>query len=149
AVDAADAGSVKTYHQYLVPAPREVDDFEGPHTATSWQTSTIGGAVSDDATLPVPPHDDNLWSIDSSSPHQTGGLLCRWNAATEHLRFDLPPGQRDVSGYQVLSFRLTQKNGSASNPAGATQDLYATLKSGNGKSRSIRAAAFDEIPYPD
>jgi hypothetical protein len=29
------------------------------------------------------------------------------------------------------------------------QDLYVTLKGVNGKSRSIRAAAFGEIPYPD
>lgn len=149
AVDAADGGTVKTYHQYELAANRDVDDFDGAHTATSWQTSTIGGAVTDDGTLPAQPADDNLWTLDSSSPHQTGGLQLHWNSTAEHLRFDLPAGQQDVSGFSVLSFRITQKNGSPSNVAGATQDLYVTLKSGNGKSRSIRAAAFDEIPYPD
>ena len=53
-----------------------------------------------------------------------------------------------MSGFQAISLRVTQKNGSASNPAGMSQDLYVTLKSGNGNARSIRAAAFDEIPYP-
>lgn len=149
AVDAADGGSVKTYHQYETTTITDVDDFDGAHTATSWQTSTIGGAVSDDGTLPAQPVDDNLWNLDTSSPHDTGGLQVQWNNTTQHLRFDLPAGQGDVSGFSVLSFRVTQKNGSPSNTVGLTQDLYVTLKSANGKSRSIRAAAFDEIPYPD
>jgi hypothetical protein len=149
AVDAADDGTVKTYHQYETTTVRDVYDFDGAHTGTSWQTSTIGGAVSDDGTLPAQPVDDNLWNLDTSSPHDTGGLQVRWSNTTQHLRFDLPGGQGDVSGFSVLSFRVTQKNGSASNPVGLTQDLYVTLKSQNGKSRSIRAAAFDEIPYPD
>ena len=148
-VEAADGGTVKTYHQYTGTSRREVHNFEGVHTPTSWQTSTIGGAVSDDASLPVQPVEDDLWTVDASSPHQTAGLLCRWDNLTDRLRFDLPAGQRDVGGFDVLSFRVTQKNGSPSNPAGMTKDLYVTLKSGNGKSRSIRAAAFDEIPYPD
>jgi hypothetical protein len=149
AVEAADAGAVRTYHQFTGVAGRQVDTFEGAHTPTSWQTSTIGGVVSDDSTLPAPPVEDNLWSVDGSSPHATAGLLCRWNDATDHLRFELPAGQRDVSGFTVLSFRVTQKNASPSNPVGLPQDLYVTLKSGNGKSRSIRAAAFGQIPYPD
>ncbi len=150
AVDAADGGTVKTYHQYAGTLRRDVDDFEHAHTATSWQTSTpIGGTVSDDGSLPAQPVENNLWSLDNSSPHSNAGLLCSWNNPVDHLRFDLPGGQRDVTGFEVLSFRVTQKNGSASNPAGMIQDLYVTLKGGNGKSRSIRAAAFDEIPYPD
>jgi hypothetical protein len=148
-VDAADGGSVKTYHQYSGIARRELDTFEGAHTPTSWQTSTIGGAVSDDATLPVQPTEDNLWIVDSSSPHSTAGLLCQWNDLTDHLRFDVPPSKRNVTAFQVISLRVTQKNGSASNPTGMPQDFYVTLKSSNGNARSIRAAAFDEIPYPD
>jgi hypothetical protein len=148
-VDAADGGSVKTYHQYSGLTRRELDTFEGAHTPTSWQASTIGGAVTDDATLPVQPTEDNLWIVDSSSPHSTAGLLCQWNDLTDHLRFDVPPSQRNVTAFKVISLRVTQKNGSASNPAGMAQDLYVTLKSSNGNARSIRAAAFDEIPYPD
>jgi hypothetical protein len=149
AVEAADGGTVKTYHQYTGTTRREMDNFEGVHAPTSWQTSTIGGAVSDDASLPVQPVEANLWTLDTTSPHQTAGLLCRWDNLTDRLRFDLPAGQRNVSGFDVLTFRVTQKNGSPSNPTGMAKDLYVTLKSGNGKSRSIRAAAFDEIPYPD
>jgi hypothetical protein len=146
---AAIDGAVKTYHQYSAVVRREVDNFEGAHTPTSWQSSTIGGAVSDDATLPVTPSEDSLWTVDTSSPHSTAGLLCRWNDLTDHVRFDLPAGQRNVTSFQVVSVRITQKNGSASNPANLPQDIYVTLQSGNGNSRSIRAAAFGEIPYPD
>jgi hypothetical protein len=149
AVDAADGGTVKTYHQYTGTTRREVDNFEGAHSPVSWQTSTIGGAVSDDATLPAAPSENDLWTLDTSSPHKTAGLQLRWDNSTDHLRFDLPAGQRDVSAFEAISFRVTQKSGSASNPVGLTKDFYVTLKGGNGKSRSIRAAAFDEIPYPD
>lgn len=148
AVEAADGGTVKTYHQYSGASRREVDAFEGAHTATSWQTSTIGGTVSDDSSLPLQPTEDNLWTVDGYSPHSTAGLLCQWNDLTDHLRFDVPAGQRDVTGFQTISLRVSQKNGSAANPAGMSQDLYVTLKSGNGNSRSVRAAAFDEIPFP-
>ena len=149
AVEAVDGGTVKTYHQYSGTARREIDTFEGPHTATSWQASTIGGAVSDDATLPVAPTENNLWSVDSSSPHSTAGLLCQWSDSMDHVRFDIPAGQRDVTGFRTLSLRITQKNGSPLNPVNLLQDAYITLQSGNGSSRSIRAAAFGEIPYPD
>jgi hypothetical protein len=148
AVDAAEGGMLKTYHQYSGANRREIDAFEGAHSPTSWQTSTIGAGVTDDATLPMQPTEDNLWTVDVNSPHSTAGLLCQWNNLTDHLRFDVPVGQRDVSAFQAVSLRVTQKNGSASNPAGLSQDLYVTLKSGNGNARSIRAAAFDEIPYP-
>src|SRR5262249_1286074 len=87
--------------------------------------------------------------IDSSSPHSTAGLLCRWDGASDRLRFEIPGGKRNVTGFAVISFRITQKNGSTANPSGQTQDLYVTLTSTNGHKRSIRAAAFDEIPYPD
>lgn len=148
-VDQAEGGWLKTYHQYSGANRREIDSFEGAHSPTSWQTSTIGAGVTDDASLPMQPTEDNLWTVDTSSPHSTSGLLCQWNNVTDHLRFDIPVGQRDVRAFQSVSLRVTQKNGSASNPSGQSQDLYVTLKSGNGNSRSIRAAAFDEIPYPD
>src|SRR5262249_31904536 len=121
-VDTADGGSVKTYHQYSGLTRRELDTFEGAHTPTSWQASTIGGAVTDDATLPVQPTEDNLWIVDNSSPHSTAGLLCQWNDLTDPLRFDVPPGKRDVTAFQAISLRVTQKNGSPSNPAGMAQD---------------------------
>ena len=148
AVEAADAGNVRLYLQYRDTTRRDIDDFEGAHTPTSWQTSTIGGAVDDASSLPVDPQEDVLAILDTKTPHQTAGLLLRWDGTGDRLQFDLPAGQRDVTGFQAVSFRVTQKTGSASNPAGLPQDLYLTLRDGGGMSRAIRVSKFAEIPPP-
>src|SRR5262249_7300858 len=70
AVDAADGGTVKTYHQYTGTNRREVDNFEGAHSPVSWQTSTIGGTVRGDAPPPAPPSAQALLSTRPRSPPQ-------------------------------------------------------------------------------
>jgi hypothetical protein len=148
AVEAADGGAVKLYIQYEDLTPRDVDNFEGAHTPTSWQTSTINAAVDDSNTLPADPQENELSSLDSHTPHQTAGLLLRWDATSDNIRFDVPAGQRDVSGFQAISFRITQKYLSMSNPAGMPQDLYVALRDGGGMSRSIKVSKFAEVPAP-
>lgn len=153
AVKQADSGKVKLYVQYEDTTRTEVDNFEGVHTDTSWQTSTIGDSVSDDNTLPVLPGEKNpmeeeLYNVDSHSPHQTSGLLLRWDGTTDRLRFDIPSGYKNVSTYNAISFRVTQKVDSTSNPANQAQDLYLTCKDTSGKSRSIKVSKFAEIPAP-
>jgi hypothetical protein len=146
AVEASDA-NMKIYVQYEDTTVRTVDDFEGSHTATSWQTDSLGGAVTQTG-LPVTPQDNDLRTMDAHSPHLTGGLLVRWDNVTESLRYDIPAGQRDVSGFQAVSFRITQRVDSASDPADQAQDLRLTLTDGGGKSRAIRISKIAEIPYP-
>lgn len=148
AVEQADGGSVELYIQYEGTTRREVDNFQGAHSATSWTTSTIGGSVNDDNTLPVDPGEDELRTLDTHSPHDTGGLLLRWDGTADKLRFAVPPGQGDVRDYNAVSFRVTQKVGSSSNPAGQAQDLYLTLKDGGGNERSIKVSRLGEIPPP-
>ena len=148
AVEAADGGNVKLYIQYQDVGMREVDHFEGPHTAVSWQISSILGSVDDGNTLPVDPNENLMATLDSHTPHQTSGLLLRWDGAADRIRFDLPAGQRDVSAFQAISFRITQKYLSASNPAGLPQDLYVALRDGGGMSRAIKAGRLAEIPPP-
>jgi hypothetical protein len=147
AVAAADPSHLRLYVQYVDTTKTLVDDFEGVHTPTSWETSTIGGAVADDNSLPVDPQDNDLWTLDAQSPHQTAGLLLRWDGLGDHLRFVIPAPSKNVSGFECLSFRITQKAGSASNPA-AAQDLYVTLQDKSGKARSLRVGKFAEIPEP-
>jgi len=138
----------KIYMQFEDPTARTIDDFEGTHTATSWQTSTIGGSVSQ-AGLPATPVEGTLFSIDTHSPHVTSGLSLRWDNVGDSLTFDVPMGQRDVSGFDALSFRITQVVNSASNPNGQAQDLRVTLTDGNNNSREIRVSKIAEIPWPD
>src|SRR6266853_158354 len=146
AVLASDA-NMKIYTQYEDTVVRTVDDFESAHTATSWQTDSLGGAVTQTG-LPATPQDNDLRSMDAHSPHLTGGLLVRWDNATESLRYDIPAGQRDISAFQAVSFRITQRVNSASNPANQAQDLRLTLTDGGGNSRAIRISKIAEIPYP-
>jgi hypothetical protein len=120
----------------------------GPHSATSWQTSTIGGAVTETG-LPADPQENDLRTIDSHSPHQTGGLLVRWSNTGQVLTYAVPAGQQDVSAFHAVSVRLTQRVDSVSDPAGQPQDLRLTLTDGGGHARAIRISKFTTIPYPD
>lgn len=133
--------------QYEDTTVQTVDDFEGAHSATSWQTSTIGGAVSQSG-LPSTPQEDALYPLDSLSPHDTAGLRLTWDHTTDALQWDIP-GTADVSAFQALSFRITQVPYSASNPSGQSQDLRVTLTGSDGKSRAIRVSKLAEIPHPD
>jgi hypothetical protein len=139
---------LRIYTQYEDTAVRTVDTFEGPHSAASWQTSTIGGAVTQ-AGLPATPQEDRLPTLDGQSPHDTAGLLLKWDGPGDAVQYDIPAGQRDLSGYEVLSFRVTQKVGSASNAANQAQDLRVTLTDAGGTARAIRVSKLGEVPYPD
>jgi hypothetical protein len=146
-VQASDA-NMRIYPQYEDTTVRTVDDFEGAHTATSWATSTIGGAVTQTG-LPVTPQEDDLRTMDGQSPHATAGLLLQWDSIGDKLHYDVPAGQRDVHGFNAVSFRISQRVGSASNPAGMPQDLRLTLTDGGGHSRAIRISKLTDIPFPD
>jgi hypothetical protein len=138
----------KIYMQYEDTTVRTIDDFEGVHTATSWQTSAIGGTVTQSG-LPATPVENKLNTIDTHSPHVTSGLKLRWDNVGDSLTYAVPAGQRDVSPFEALSFRITQVVNSASNPIGQAQDVRATLTDGNGNSRGIRVSKIAEIPWPD
>lgn len=147
AVRAADP-DMQIYVQYEDTTTRLVDSFEGPHSATSWQTSTLGGNVTQTG-LPALPQENNLRTLDAQSPHATAGLLLRWDNLTDALRYDVPAGQRDFRTYEALSFRVGLKVNSGSNPINQPQDLRVTLIDGAGQSRAIRVSKLAKIPYPD
>gem|GEM_PF-907040 len=139
------ATGAKTYPQYRATGRRVIDDFEGAHTATSWQTSSIGAGVSQSG-LPANPVETQLFPQDSRSPHDTGGLRLSWDTSSDTLGAAIPAGSGDVSGFAALSFSVARVAGSAANPAAAPQNLRVTLRDGAGNERSIRASAFGTIP---
>ena len=146
----ASAPTMKIYTQYEDTVVRTVDDFQGAHSATSWQTSTIdsaAGAVTATG-LPTNPVEAELRNVDGHSPHLTGGLLLRWDSIGDSIEFRVPVGQRDVSAFAALSFRVTQRVNSTSNPAGLPQDLRVVLTDGGAHSREIRVSKIAEIPPP-
>jgi len=130
--------------QYRSAVRRTVDDFEGPHAADDWQTSTIGGAAVQTG-LQATPVETQLFPQDNQSPHDTGGLRLRWNDSGDQLAFDVPAGQRNVTAFSHLAVRLGKVVASASNPSGP-QNLRIGLRDGSGNERLIRASAFGGVP---
>lgn len=123
-----------------------MDTFEGTHTPISWETSTIGGTVDHNSTLPADPQENTLIQLDTRSPHDTAGCMLHWDGTGDRLSFDLN-GMQNVTGYNAISIRISQKVGSSHNPAGI-QDLYMTLRDQDGNHRDIRVSKFVEIPEP-
>ncbi len=90
-----------------------------------------------------------LGNLDPNSPHQTRGVLLKWNVLTAKYQSELPIIWKDVSAFKYLSFRVTQKAGSGANLADQLQDFYVRLTSaGGGNSRAVRVGYFNTIPYP-
>lgn len=151
-VATADGGKAKLFTQYRdAPANRKaVDDFEEAHTATSWQTGTLGGGVTQTG-LFATPNENFLYVADNvHSPHETSGLAARWDNLGDALDFAVPAAHKNVSTYGAISLRLTQKYDAsgAINPTNADQDLYVTLRDTLGNERSVRISKFGRIPYP-
>ena len=122
-----------------------VDSFEQlPHDAA---TNSLGAAVTPTA-LAAPPVEDWLHSIDSFSPHMTAGGDVAWTSSAGVYMSSVPAANADISAYSALSFRVSQRYGSAHNPAAQAQECYVRLTDGAGNSRAIRSGAFMTIPYP-
>ncbi len=132
--------------QYRDTQRRVLDNFEGAHTATTWQTSTIMDTVSQSG-LPANPLEAQLFPQDNQSPHDTGGLRLAWDSSGDELTFAVPAGQRDVSGFSAISIRVGQIVNSSSNPPGL-QNFRVTLRDGSGSERGIRVGAFGTVPQP-
>jgi Carbohydrate binding domain (family 11) len=141
------------YVQYQEPTQKTVDNFEG--VVPDWQVSTIGGDVTHNATLPADPLEGKMHDhvdapgLDPKSPHDTKGLRLRWDNSSDRLLYEIPPSEKNVSGFATLSFRITQVVGSPHNAANQGQNLRVALKDSAGNERAVRVSAFAEIPYPD
>lgn len=143
----ANGGNVKLFLQYQHPLARKIDTFEGTHDATSWQTSTIGGSVSQTG-LVANPVDNNLFTLDSHSAHDTAGLHCEWNSTNDRLEFTIPAAFKNVTTFTHLSFRMGQRALHAANPANLNTNLRVALRDSSGQERAIRVSAFGVIPFP-
>jgi len=141
------ASAAEVHTQYQPTSRLTLDSFEA---APATNQNTLGGTVTP-TNLDGAPQEDVMGTIDANSPHQTRGIRLKWNAATAKYQSEIPlaGNQRDVSGFKFLSFRVTQKVGSAANPADQLQDFYVRLSTAaGGNSRAVRAGYFDKIPFP-
>ena len=71
----------------------------------------------------------------------------RWDSSGEGLTFAIPAGQRNVTGFGVISIRIGQVANSPFNPA-ASQNMRVVLRDGAGNERGIRVALFGAVPQP-
>jgi hypothetical protein len=141
-VELADGGTVRIDVQYQAPGGLELDRFANGN----WQVNDLGDTVT--ATLAAVPGEGDLHALDGFSPHDhTGGLL-RWDAANHLYVSDLAAGGQDVSDYEFLSFRVTQRYASAANPVGSAQDFSVKLTDDDGNSRQVLVSQFATIHYP-
>jgi hypothetical protein len=141
-VEWADGGTVQIDVQYQEPGGLTLDRF----ASGTWLVNDLGGTVS--ATLAAVPGKGDLHALDGFSPHDhTGGLL-RWDAASHIYVSGLPAASQDISDYDLLSFRVTQRYGSASDPVGAPQDLFVVLTDQDGRSRKFPVSQFASLNYP-
>jgi hypothetical protein len=141
----------KFYIQYHDTTVKTVDNFEG---VVNWQSSTIGGTVSHNGTLPINPAEDKMSAaviagLDPKSPHDTQGMKIKWDNFNDKLEFSIPIAHKDVSSYSVLSFRVTQKVDSQDNTVNQSQNLRVALKDGANNERAVRVSPFYDIPFPD
>ena len=124
------------------PAATVLDDF----AQHDFSHNTLGGSVT--ATSLGDLGEDQLHTLDGHSPHPSSGAQLSWSSSAGVYLSSVPAVTRDLAGFTVLSFRVTQKYGSGENPPGDPQDFFVRLTDGGGKSRAIRVSTFTDIPYP-
>jgi dienelactone hydrolase len=144
AVATADDGSIKIHVQYQAPESLLVDKF----TNHNVMINDVGGTAINSSNIPMNLTEGDLVTMDEFSPHDTNGGIIKWNNTKDIYSSAIPLAYRKVSRYSYLSFRITQRYSSISNPVNADQDFYVKLTDSNGNSSSILVSRFSSIPYP-
>ncbi|CAM2007293.1 serine aminopeptidase domain-containing protein [Acanthopleuribacter pedis] len=96
-------------------------------------------------------HWDRLYNLEAHSPHDSGGLMVKWNESVwsdARLTFELPKEFRDWEGFPYLSFRAAQVYGDINNRTGCDLDWEIVLES-NPLSRAVRVSDFASLHYPE
>lgn len=132
----------KMHWSYQHPTNKVLDDFENGNVALN----TLGGTTSYPGSLTV-----SEGSVGSCSYHPLSNGTARfsWNSASDIYESHLPVGQRDVSPYSHLTFRITQKHDNGVlNPINQSKNLIVRLFDGGGNNRKVMTVDFRDIPYP-
>lgn len=155
--------AVEMHHQYQHQTRSIVDNFEQPppdptlplgqqlaarastNTLTLGVTATglsVPGGVFTNALTEA-----SLKQADTTSfVHDSFGVMIAWDSTAAVYTSTL--GTLDASSFQVLSFRVTQRLGSARNPANAAQDFFVRLTDTANRSAAIRVGTATAIPAP-
>lgn len=162
-------GAIELFHQVQDPARFVIDNFEQgvlnralplpPQLAARAPNNTLGLAVTR-AGLAVPSGFTNDLTEASLQNrdltffwHTTTGAMVAWGAAGGNYQTET--GDRNVTTFQVLSFRVTQRFGSTHNPhpadattPGAPKLFSVGLTDTAGVSAFIRGGPALTVPFP-
>ncbi len=142
---------VRMYWTYQDPVRLEVDNFD---TGDNPSTNSLGGAVTTSGGFTT--FDEYEFKsggadlFNSSFYHFTHGLVLGYNSDQTYETV-LPVGQRNVSGYRVLSMRVSQiLDGGILNPVDAPRTLRVTLRTASGTVANVDfdVTGVQSVPYP-
>ena len=83
--------------------------------------------------------------IASPPRHQTAAIQVGWTSLTGTLTYTVPMAQRDVTGFEVLSFRVAQTN-AMTNPMGSQE--FSVELVGGGNTKATYTGHYGQIPHP-
>lgn len=143
---------VDVFEQFVDMPRRVVDNFE----QGGWNVNTRGGSVVKGTAIAAIAEGE-LWQLDPSVPHDTGGLRVKWGGAgSKYVGWNIPIANvpfvgpaRDVTNYDVLSLRVAQDYLDAWNTPGADKDFRVRLYTGSGWSEFVTISDHGRIPAPD
>ncbi len=138
--------AVQIHHQVSEAGALVVDNFDqAPHNVD--ENSLVLPVTGVDLAISA---EVNLGGASPPLVHGTFGGMIAWDSATGIYRSDLsvPPNGRDVSAFRVLSFRVTQRLGSARNPVNANQDFFVRLTDTANQSAVLQVSSVTTIPFP-
>ena len=157
APDVVAAKGVRVRTQYSEgPGRRVIDNFEQP----GWTTGTQSTVAKESQVTVV--NEAKLYIHgDQTSPHETRGLILSWSTLPllidPWIRWTIDDeknvfGQslRDVNKFEVLSFRVGQMHGAASNTPDESHDFTVRLRDEAGVwSPKVHVSAFADVAYPE
>ncbi len=86
-----------------------------------------------------------VMAIASPPRHQTAAIKVGWTSLTATLTYTVPMAQRDVTGFEVLSFRVAQTN-AMTNPMGSQE--FSVELVGGGHAMATYTGYYGQIPRP-
>ncbi|NOT52289.1 MAG: hypothetical protein HOP10_13545 [Chitinophagaceae bacterium] len=135
--------TVEYYVQYMDKNQRLIDDG-GPSG-----TATINTLTGTNTPTSMTLFDDANLGSGSGQHGSTIGLRMSWDAAMDRVEFSFPP--QDVSGFDFISFRASQRH----NVAGNTLNTFKTLKvqlfdaANNSFVLPVSNSIYKGLQYPD
>jgi hypothetical protein len=142
---------------YHPPVRRDVNRFLA---ASELSTNVLGGAVTPNLLSPYEicgPSKCIPGALNAQQPHTTPSarssapgmtqLHSGWSSANGSLADDLPPSQRNVSGFQAVQFRVVVDFSDPRNVAGLAQDFNIVLTDVSGFSASVSVASVSNALY--